>query len=95
MNKKYIVTVREVSEITSIERGDYTVIDKRPWTEGELANAGFGRSDAPFFLKESPLKEIRGYAPDRETVKTVETELLRQTVETLDLTAVIMAVNGL
>ena len=94
MSKKYIVTVREVSEIASIEQGAYVVIDKRPWTEGELANASFGQSDERF-LKENPLKEIRGYAPDRETVKTVETELLRQTVETLDLTALIMAVNGL
>ena len=92
--KKYVITIREIEEVSAPEQGPYTVIDKRPWTPAELSNAA-GFCDDKQFLKENPLKEIKGYAPDRQTVKTVETELLRQTVETLDLAAVIKAVNGL
>jgi hypothetical protein len=92
--KKYVVTIKEIEDVPHTERGSWTVIDKRPWTTHEMAEES-GLHNTDRFLKDNPLKEVLGYAPDRETRKIVETELLRQTVETLDLAAVIKAVNGL
>ena len=46
------------------------------------------------FLETTPLKAVLGYAPDVEVEKTREAQIYRQTVDDLDITAVIAAVNG-
>lgn len=93
---KYKITITKFETKTVQRRGDYIVVDRRPWTEQELNEASmriYGSVDN--FLKENPLKEIRDYAPSWEGVEKEEVEVLKQTVETLDLSAVIKAVNGL
>lgn len=91
---KYQITIKKIETNTVTKRGDYTVIDKKPWDESTLADERvYGGKEE--FLKRCPLKEIMGYAPSWQGVETVETEVLKQTVDELDLPAVIRAVNGL
>ena len=93
---KYKITITKIETVQSTEQGDYTIIDRRPWTKKELdEEKSHAYGDGKTFLEKNPLKEIRGYAPARSIEKAVETEVLKQTVETLDLSAVIRAVNGL
>jgi len=91
---KYEITITRIEEKPVTKRGDYTVIDRVPWTAKALdSEHTYGGIDA--FLKENPLREVRGYAPDCEGVEVVKTEVLSQVTETLDLVAVIKAINGI
>ncbi|MBE2178903.1 MAG: hypothetical protein IAE97_00320 [Chthoniobacterales bacterium] len=93
---KYIITITKLETRTTKEPGNYTVIDKRPWTQKELSEEGAALyGGLKKFLDDQPLKEVRGYAPDVSITRDVETQVLRQTVESLDLSAVIKAINGL
>lgn len=93
---KYKITITKIETKTVTKRGDYTIIDKRPWTDAELSEALSSHyGDRKDFLTKNPLKEVRNYAPSWQGVENEETEVLKQTVETLDLAAVIKAVNGL
>lgn len=90
----YEITITRKETVECNKRGDYTVVDRRPWTQKELSeSSGYGNTDA--FLKTNPLKEVRDYAPDWRGYETKTTEVLKQTVDELDLAAVIKAVNGL
>jgi hypothetical protein len=90
----YKITIIKVESKPSTKRGDYTVVNRVPWTEKDLVDElTYGSKES--FLKSNPLKEIRDYAPSWQGFETVETEMLKQTVEELDLAAVIKAVNGL
>ena len=91
---QYQITIKKIETRTVTKRGDYTVIDKVPWDEATYVDERvYGTKEE--FMRRTPLKEVRGYAPDWEGVETVETEILKQTVETLDLADVIKAINGL
>jgi hypothetical protein len=90
---KYQITIKKIETKTVTKQGAYTVIDTKPWAAELLDDEVYGGKEQ--FLKSNPLKEIRGYAPSYEGIETVETEVLKQTVETLDLAAVIKAINGL
>jgi len=95
---KYEIIIKKTEEVTRLKKGEWGVIDKRPWTQEEVAdqtNHTFYRSDSNQFLERNPLKELMGYRPERDTVETVETEILKQTVDNLDLAAVIKAINNL
>lgn len=92
---KYKIAITKVEEVEATQRGEYTIIDTRPWTKNEIGQQNFFGQSENKWLEQNPLKEIRGYAPDRTIKKEQETEVLKQTVETLDLAAVIKAVNGL
>lgn len=93
----YKITITRITDRKQLQKGDWTIVDQRPWTAEEVSEETrkmYGES-ARDILKEKPLKQVYGYTPDREVVVNVETEVLKQTVETLDLAAVIKAVNGL
>lgn len=93
---KYKITITKVEEVEAKEDGQWTIVEKRPWTEKELGNAiSSAYGDGKEFVASNPLKEVRDYAPARVVSKQIETEVLKQTVESLDLAAVIKAVNGL
>lgn len=95
---KYEITIKKTEEVTRLKKGEWGVVDKRPWTEEELSEQvshSFYRSNPNQFLERNPLKELMGYQPERDTVETVETEILKQTVNNLDLAAVIKAINNL
>ena len=70
-------------------RGEWTVVGTK-----EVAR------DKSFYDygKDEPrtrIEEVRGYTPDREKDVEVITEVLKQTVENIDLPQVIKAINGL
>lgn len=93
---KYKITITKIESKAVRKRGEYTIVDRRPWTEKELGEATsriYG-SDKEF-LEKNPLKEVRDYAPSWDGFESEEVKVLEQTVETLDLAAVIKAVNGL
>lgn len=94
---KYTITITKVEEVPVVKRGAYTIIDRRPWTEQELDNERqycFGEGKEKWLAK-NPLKDVLGYAPDVEVIENKETKVLEQTVESLDIPAVIKAINGL
>lgn len=90
----YEIIINRVTTRTVLKRGDHTIIDKRPMTEAELADAN-GPFRAAYEQKPDAfkLKEVYGYAPDREEDEKVEEQIFRQQVEGLDLADVIKAVN--
>lgn len=92
---KFKITITKIEEKTVTKRGEYTIIEKRPWTDEEIDKAAGAYGDFASFVEKNPLREIRDYAPNWQGIEQVETEVLKQTVETLDLAAVIKAVNGI
>lgn len=87
----YEITIKEIKSVTKVERGEHTVIEERPYTQKEL-------DDANAFYREHSAKEIKriyGYAPDREVTSEVTSEIIKQRVESIDLVAVIKAINGI
>lgn len=91
----YLITITKIETTTKTENGPWTVIDRRPWTDEELAKATPFYGDKGEFLKTNPLKEVQGYAPNREVQSTKDTQIFTQKVEELDLAAVIKAINGI
>lgn len=90
----YKIIITRIEQEKQEKDGEWTVIDNRPWTEKELAeSARYSREEE--FAKTTPLKEIRGYAPPREVIVNVDVKVLEQTVDTLDLAAVIKAINNI
>lgn len=91
----YLITITKIETTTRTENGPWTIIDHRPWTDEELSKATSYYGSEEEFLKTNPLKEINGYAPDREVASTKDTQIFTQKVEDLDLAAVIKAINGI
>jgi hypothetical protein len=87
MNEHYIITVERVSENKVNELGGWTIIEKRPLTKKE--------ADDAWEHQRKDLKEVYGYPPAREIIKTTTVKVFEQVVSepAFDLKAVIMAVN--
>lgn len=92
----YQITITKIDTATKMKEGAWTTVDRRPWTDEELNEAAgaYGKSKDSLIEKE-PLKEVRGYAPNRPAEETTSTVILTQTVEELDLASVIKAINNL
>lgn len=85
----YEITIKQTREVTKKRGGEWEVIGTR---EVEREQRFYGDSeDEP----KTRIEEVRGYTPEIEKTVTVEVEILKQTVDTLDLAAVIKAVNKL
>ena len=82
------ITIIEKKVVTKTVRGEWKIVGQVPVTKKDLEGCAF-----PSERFDSPLKEERGYAPDREDDVEVEIEILKQTVEDLDITKVIRAIN--
>jgi hypothetical protein len=92
----YKITITKIESKVVKRKGNWTTVDQRPWTDEELSHEfsqHYGNKQG--FLEKNPLKEIRGYAPPVDGIETEETKILEQTVNELDLAAVIKAVNDL
>lgn len=90
----YKIVINRIEKEQVEERGEWRVIDKRPWTAAELSDAApFAQTES--FAAKNPLKEICGYTPSRTVTREIDVKVLEQTVETLDIAAVIKAINGL
>lgn len=97
MSTQYKITIEKIETVTVTERGDFTVIDRVPWDQQGLDRfAAYGGSQAAA-LKDEPLREVRGYAPDREVQKLERTTVYEQTVpeQHFNLAGIVVAVNGL
>jgi hypothetical protein len=91
----YRITITKVEEKRVERQGNWVTLEQRPWTPKELQGSVYDSPKGDSFLKENPLKEIKGYAPNTTSTEEREVEILKQNVETLDLAAVIKAINGL
>lgn len=87
----YKITITEVSETTTTRKGQWCVIEKRPWTVDEANDS------PPGLVLNAPIKEVMGYAPDVTTTQETTKEVFTQTVEhrEFDLKKVIAAINNL
>ena len=94
MATKYEIKITKIESVRETRQGQWTVVNKVPWTresiDGEMLYGSLEK-----FLEKSPLKEVFGYADPTERVTEEKTEILAQTVDTLDIPAVIKAINGL
>jgi len=91
---KYKIVITKIEDKTTRKQGDWTVIEKRPWTEKDFRDESdkvYG--SAKDFFEKNPLNSVYGYTPEREVTVQEEVKVLEQTVETLDLAAVIKAIN--
>lgn len=90
----YKIVITKVATAKEIRRGEWTVVENRPWTSAEIAAAAEAYVPKSF-VEKTPTKAIYGYTPEREATVQTEIEVLKQTVDALDLAAVIKAVNNL
>lgn len=92
----YEITIKKIESVPTVERGRYTVVDKRPYTNKELESANdIYRACYEKLDPKAAIKEVMGYAPDEEVMKEITVDVLTQRVDDLDLAAVIKAVNKL
>ena len=84
----FTVTITETKGITVRDR-KWAVIDSK-----EVDRESHYYASDPEEPK-TRIADVYGYTPEIETIVTKEVEILKQTVENLDLAAVIKAVNKL
>jgi hypothetical protein len=94
----YKITIEKTEEKTIIERGDYQVIDERPYSDEEVNN--MNQRDQRDFRERAPeqgilIKKIYGYPEDKTTIKQYTKKVFEQEVDELDVASVIKAINGL
>lgn len=87
----YEIIIREITETETTTGGKWTVVDKRPFTDEEIADANehFRKTT----MLHEALKEVYGYLRDETIVEKQTHEIYRQEMENLDVQAVIKAVN--
>lgn len=85
------ITIEEIKTVKRMTRGDWVTIEERPFTKKELEEIGYHGTEPSF----DRMKEVRGYAPDREMLHEERIQTFQQTVETLNLPSVIKAINGI
>ena len=85
----YKITIERKITEKKMVRGDYEILEKRPYTKEECNAAAYGEN----FEKE--LKSIYGYGESYEKEITTEVKVFEQTVEDMDIEEVILAVNGI
>jgi len=90
----FTITITETKTVESNQRGEYKIIDRIPWTTDKLKKETMYQSPEEVFAR-NPLMEVWGYAPDQIVSITSENQILSQTVETLDIAAVIKAINNI
>lgn len=83
MSYEITITKTEVREVESGE--EWTTLEKRPLTEAE--------AELTFSTLRSQLKTVYGYTPKIIKSEAVTIEIYRQTMQAIDLPAIIRAVN--
>lgn len=90
----YEITIKQSITKKSIGNKEWKVIGEKPWTDEDLRDE-CKYQDRDKFLEARPTQQVYGYTPETVTERIVEVELLKQTVEDLDLASVIKAINKL
>lgn len=82
-------------EIIIKEKRKYTGVDKTTW--GVIGTKEVAREEQFYSRTDTEprtrIEEVRGYLPPVERTYVEDIEVLKQTVDTLDLPAVIKAIN--
>lgn len=93
----YKITIEQIKEVTKIEQQKYQVIGQIHLTEEEYNSLDYGdrKSYTQVEALKPYIKTIYGNPPAQEVTRLEETKVLEQTVEDLDLPAVIRAINKL
>jgi hypothetical protein len=90
------ITITEKTTVKKIGGREWKVVDKRPYTKEEYNNEryflGSGNKEVTTPM---PIKEVMGYTPEKEVEETVERQILKQSVESVDLQKVIKAINNI
>jgi len=90
----YEIKIKRVTIVKKTVEGNWTIVDKRPYTQEEYNKACEPFQNLPDSTKEL-IKEVHGYAPPTEKEVSTETLILHQFVEDLDINSVIIAINKL
>ena len=84
----YEITITKIEDVKKLVGKDWGKI-------GESNNPIDADGDRRDVSSDNKTYNVYGYTPEIEKTKRVETELLKQTVEELDFSAVIKAINKL
>ena len=88
----YEITIKQMV-LKKVPGGkNWKIIDERPYTKKEAENMNAISMED---LKKFPLKKVYGHTPEIIIEELVEVEILKQTVNDLNITAVIKAINGI
>lgn len=87
----YEITIKKTEMETSVGGNDWKVVGEAPLSKDDVEEAHF--SNHAEYMKK--LKSVYGYTPKYEKQVEVSREVLKQTVEDLDLNSVIKAINRL
>lgn len=102
----YKITIEQIKTITNFESGGFGIVKKEYISQAEY-EALYGDEKKEFKAVQYDkateavdanaiyVRDVYGYPPKREVNKTVNEKVLEQTVEELDLPAVIRAINKL
>lgn len=98
MSYEIIIIEKKIADVPHGK--NWAVIRERLVTAEEMKKAFddryYDKKEFREWLEDKDFKiEERGYTPEITKKEAVETEILRQNVEELDLKAVIKAINGL
>lgn len=91
------ITITEKTKVKTIGGKQWTTIDKRPYLKDEVPDQYWQREDMEKKAAKGEIliKEVMGYTPEKEVEETVTREILKQTVEAVDLQKVIKAINNI
>ncbi len=85
------ITIKEIKTVTKLVGGDFRLIAEKEVARDPIFLTGSLSDHQPT----TRIENVYGYAPMIEKPVEVEIEILKQSVETLDLAAVIKAINKL
>lgn len=87
----YEITIKKIEIVTQTRKSSWEAVSERPLSKQDVEEAHF--SDVSQY--QDKLKKVYGYTPTLNEQVEVSHEILKQTVEDLDLNKVIKAINGL
>ena len=102
----YKITIEQSKTITSLESGSFGIIKKKYISQAaydtlygdeknEFKAVQYAKTTETIDVNAIYVRDVYDYPPKREVTKTVNEKVLEQTVEDLDLPAVIHAINKL
>ena len=89
MESMYKITIEKIEEETVTVKGDWKIVGEKPYTEDDMKTS----YDSESYKGEA--KNVYGYLDDKQVIRNKEVQVLEQTVENIDLVAVIKAINGI
>ena len=85
----YKITIEKVTQNKKLVKGDWVIVDQRPYTNADMKDSFSGTS------YEGKTKSVYGYLEDKEVEVDSTIKVLEQTVDDIDLVSVIKAINNI